>query len=119
MENIGSNFSISDDDLSENFSLDSNFTKESFLEAVEKAKKYIACGEAFQIVLSQRFSTDNFSNSFNIYRGLRTINPSPYMYYINFGDFEIIGSSPEPLVKIDGRKILTRPIAGTRKRGAK
>ena len=120
MENIGSNFFISDDNLSgcdQDFSSESNFTKESFLEAVEKAKKYITCGEAFQIVLSQRFSTDNFSNSFNIYRGLRTINPSPYMYYMNFGDFEIIGSSPEPLVKINGRKVLTRPIAGTRKRG--
>jgi len=120
MENTSSNLFISDDDLNgcdQDFSLDSNFTKESFLEAVGKAKKYIACGEAFQIVLSQRFSTDNFSNSFNIYRGLRTINPSPYMYYINFGDFEIIGSSPEPLIKISGGKVLTRPIAGTRKRG--
>lgn len=120
MENTSSNLFISDDDLNgcdQDFSLDSNFTKESFLEAVGKAKKYIVCGEAFQIVLSQRFSTDNFSNSFNIYRGLRTINPSPYMYYINFGDFEIIGSSPEPLIKISGGKVLTRPIAGTRKRG--
>jgi len=120
MENTSSNLFISDDDLNgcdQDFSLDSSFTKESFLEAVGKAKKYIACGEAFQIVLSQRFSTDNFSNSFNIYRGLRTINPSPYMYYINFGDFEIIGSSPEPLIKISGGKVLTRPIAGTRKRG--
>ena len=60
---------------------------------------------------------NNFSNPFNIYRGLRTINPSSYMYHFNFGDFKIIGSSPEPLIKIDGRRVLTCPIAGTRKRG--
>ncbi|MBC7333685.1 MAG: anthranilate synthase component I [Actinobacteria bacterium] len=100
-------------DISKN----SNFTKPDFLEAVEKAKKYIIEGEAFQVVLSQRFSKSYSSNPFSIYRRLRTINPSPYMFYINFGDFQIIGSSPEPLVKISGRKILTCPIAGTRKRG--
>ncbi len=97
--------------------LDSNFKKEKFLGAVSKVKKYITEGDAFQIVLSQRFYTSKFSDSFSIYRGLRTINPSPYMYYFNFGDFKITGASPEPLIKINGRKILTCPIAGTRRRG--
>ncbi len=102
---------------SEKFDIKSNFSKQKFLEAVKKAKKYITDGEAFQIVLSQRFSIDSLSNPFNIYRALRTTNPSPYMYYINFGKFKIIGSSPEPLIKINGRKVLTCPIAGTKKRG--
>jgi len=105
-------------DNTEKFDIKSNFSKQKFLEAVKKAKKYITSGEAFQIVLSQRFSIDSLSNPFNIYRALRTTNPSPYMYYINFGKFKIIGSSPEPLIKINGRKILTCPIAGTKKRGA-
>ncbi len=102
---------------SEDLILNSNFKKERFLEAVERAKKYITEGDAFQIVLSQRFYTDKFSDPFSIYRGIRTINPSPYMYYFNFDTFKIIGASPEPLVKINGRRILTYPIAGTRKRG--
>ena len=105
-------------DNTEKFDIKSNFSKQKFLEAVKKAKKYIIDGEAFQVVLSQRFSIDSLSNPFNIYRALRTTNPSPYMYYINFGKFKIIGSSPEPLIKINGRKILTCPIAGTKKRGA-
>ena len=105
-------------DNTKKFDFNSNFSKQKFLEAVKKAKKYIIDGEAFQIVLSQRFSIDSLSNPFNIYRALRTTNPSPYMYYINFGKFKIIGSSPEPLIKINGRKILTCPIAGTKKRGA-
>lgn len=104
-------------DNTKKFDIKSNFSKQKFLEAVKKAKKYIIDGEAFQIVLSQRFSIDSLSNPFNIYRALRTTNPSPYMYYINFGKFKIIGSSPEPLIKINGRKILTCPIAGTKKRG--
>jgi len=113
----GNNFSYHVDNT-EKFDIKSNFSKQKFLEAVKKAKKYITSGEAFQIVLSQRFTIDSLSNPFNIYRALRTTNPSPYMYYINFGKFKIIGSSPEPLIKINGRKILTCPIAGTKKRGA-
>jgi anthranilate synthase component 1 len=105
------------DNSTGDLSLNSNFEKERFLEAVKRAKKYITEGDAFQIVLSQRFYTDKFSDPFSIYRGLRTINPSPYMYYFNFGEFKIIGASPEPLIKINGRKILTCPIAGTRRRG--
>jgi anthranilate synthase component 1 len=96
---------------------DSNFKRQNFLSAVKQAKKCITEGEAFQIVLSQRFYTDKFSDPFSIYRGLRTINPSPYMFYFNFGNIKIIGASPEPLIKIKGRKILTCPIAGTRRRG--
>ncbi|MCG2788446.1 MAG: chorismate-binding protein, partial [Actinomycetia bacterium] len=80
----GNNFSYSMDDTKK-FDIKSNFSKQKFLEAVKKAKKYIIDGEAFQIVLSQRFSIDSLSNPFNIYRALRTTNPSPYMYYINFG----------------------------------
>lgn len=113
----GNNFSYLADNTKK-FDIKSNFSKQKFLEAVKKAKKYIIDGEAFQVVLSQRFSIDSPSNPFNIYRALRTTNPSPYMYYINFGKFKIIGSSPEPLIKIKGRKILTCPIAGTKKRGA-
>lgn len=97
--------------------LNSNFRKDKFLKGVEKAKEYIAGGDAFQIVLSQRFHTDKFSSPFGIYRGLRTINPSPYMYYFDFDDFKIVGASPEPLIRINGRRVLTCPIAGTRRRG--
>lgn len=100
-----------------NIDFNSNLSKDEFMEAVLKAKKYIHDGEIFQVVLSQRFSTDKFSEPFNIYRALRSINPSPYMYYINFGNLKIIGSSPEPLLKISGKKVQTYPIAGTRKRG--
>ena len=95
----------------------SNFKKKDFLAAIENAKKYINNGEAFQVVLSQRFSITNSRSPLSIYRSLRSINPSPYMYFFNFGDLNIIGASPEPLVKINGRKVLTCPIAGTRKRG--
>lgn len=121
-ENNGNNFrssfdSAAIDNSAVGLKLNSNFEKEKFLEGVKRAKKYITEGEAFQVVLSQRFYTDEFSDSFSIYRGLRTINPSPYMYYFNFGEFKIIGASPEPLIKINGRKILTYPIAGTRRRG--
>lgn len=106
------------DNADRDLELDSNFEKEKFIESVDKAKKHITGGDAFQIVLSQRFCTNKFTDSFSIYRGLRTINPSPYMYYFNFGEFKIAGASPEPLVKINGKKILTCPIAGTRKRGS-
>lgn len=100
-----------------NLELKSNFKKEDFMDSVEKAKRHIVNGDIFQIVLSQRFFVDSFSDSFNIYRALRTVNPSPYMYFLNFQDFKMIGSSPEPLLKIKGKKVMTFPIAGTRKRG--
>jgi len=113
--NKNNNFDL-ESDANINF-ISSNFSKENFIEAVKCAKKYITEGDIFQVVLSQRFSLKNISNPFNIYRALRAINPSPYMYYINFNNFKVIGSSPEPLLKINARKVSTYPIAGTRKRG--
>lgn len=105
------------EDMSDGPDFRSNFSTEDFKKAVENAKTSIVDGDAFQIVLSQRFVMDDCRDPINIYRGLRSINPSPYMYFFNFGSFNMIGASPEPLVKINGNKILTCPIAGTRKRG--
>ena len=106
------------DSLGENdLGVESNLSKEDFLNKVERAKEYIRAGDVLQIVFSQRFSAPIKSSPFNIYRVLRTINPSPYMYYLKFNDLELIGSSPEPLIKVQGRKTITRPIAGTRPRG--
>ena len=96
----------------------SNFEREKFLAAVERMREYIYAGDAFQVVLSQRFERPVAVSGFSIYRGLRAVNPSPYMYYIAFRDFEVVGSSPEPLVTVTGRRAETRPIAGTRPRGA-
>ncbi|MDO8746316.1 MAG: anthranilate synthase component I [Thermodesulfovibrionales bacterium] len=92
-------------------------TKEAFEEAVLKSKAYIAAGDIFQVVLSQRFERKSDVEPFDVYRALRVINPSPYMYYIDTGDTEIVGSSPEILVRVEDKKIVLRPIAGTRKRG--
>ncbi len=92
-------------------------TKEAFEEAVLKSKEYIAAGDIFQVVLSQRFERKSDVDPFDVYRALRVINPSPYMYYIDTGDTEIVGSSPEILVRLEDKKIVLRPIAGTRKRG--
>jgi anthranilate synthase component I len=96
----------------------SNFEKQRFLDAVERMREYIYAGDAFQVVLSQRFERRVDVSGFSVYRGLRAVNPSPYMYYIAFRDFEVVGSSPEPLVTVTGRRAETRPIAGTRPRGA-
>ena len=95
----------------------SNFSKNDYENIVKKAKKYIINGDIFQTVLSQRFKINTTNSGFNIYRNLRTINPSPYMFYMNFKDYEIIGSSPEILVKKTGNKAILKPIAGTRRRG--
>jgi anthranilate synthase component I len=96
---------------------DSNFSKEQFTEAVRKAKQFINAGEVIQVVLSQRLSRPTDLPPFNIYRALRTINPSPYMYYLDFNDFQIIGTSPEILVRVEDGMVMTRPLAGTRPRG--
>ena len=96
----------------------SNMTKNGFEKAVNKAKEYIRAGEIIQVVLSQRFETGIPSEPFNIYRVLRTINPSPYMYYLKFGDIKFIGSSPEVMVRLEDGTATVRPIAGTRPRGA-
>jgi anthranilate synthase component I len=84
---------------------------------VSRIIEYIRAGDAFQVVPSQRFSAPTPVEAFSIYRGLRTINPSPYMYFLEFGDFQLAGASPEPLLKVSGRRVETRPIAGTYARG--
>ena len=96
----------------------SNMGEAAYCAAVEKAKEYILAGDVFQVVLSQRLEMDLPAPPFQIYRALRAVNPSPYLYYLKLGENVVIGSSPEMLVKVDGRDIEYRPIAGTRKRGA-
>ena len=81
----------------------SNMEREEFEAAVERIVEYVHAGDAFQVVPSQRFSAPAPVEAFSIYRGLRAVNPSPYMYFLEFGDFQIAGASPEPLVKVDGR----------------
>jgi anthranilate synthase component 1 len=95
----------------------SNMEREEFEAAVERIVEYVHAGDAFQVVPSQRFSAPATVEAFSVYRGLRTVNPSPYMYFLEFGDFQIAGASPEPLVKVSGRRVETRPIAGTSPRG--
>ncbi|MBA2763927.1 MAG: anthranilate synthase component I [Thermoleophilaceae bacterium] len=94
----------------------SNLGEAGYAEAVERVKTYIRAGDAYQVVPSQRWSADAPCEAFSIYRGLRAINPSPYMYFLDFGDFEIAGASPESLVKVEGGRAAQRPIAGTRPR---
>jgi anthranilate synthase component 1 len=96
----------------------SNFTKPDFLAAVEKAKEYIAAGDAFQIVPSQRFSVPFALPPLALYRALRRISPAPFMFFLDFGGFSVIGSSPEILVRLRNNTVTIRPLAGTRRRGA-
>jgi anthranilate synthase component I len=96
----------------------SNMSRETFEAMVARIIEYIYAGDAFQVVPSQRWSAPVPIEAFSIYRGLRAVNPSPYMYFLDFGDFEIAGASPEPLITVAGRRVATRPIAGTRPRGA-
>jgi len=95
----------------------SNFTKTQYLAAVRKAKSYIRAGDIFQVVPSQRFSTDTNTDPFEIYRALRVVNPSPYLYFLRLDDVSVAGSSPEMLIKVQGRDAFYRPIAGTLPRG--
>ena len=95
----------------------SNTSKNKFLKMVNKAKKYIKIGDIFQVVLSQRFEANLSKTPLEIYKKLRITNPSPFMYFFNFNDFQIIGASPEILVRLRDNKITVRPIAGTRPRG--
>jgi anthranilate synthase component I len=99
-------------------SFTSNMSRERFEAIVARIIEYIYAGDAFQVVPSQRWSAPVPVEAFSIYRGLRAVNPSPYMYFLDFGDFEIAGASPEPLITVAGRRVATRPIAGTRPRGA-
>lgn len=95
----------------------SNVSKEEFVEKVERAKEYIAAGDIFQVQISQRLSLETRSDPFDIYRTLRRVNPSPYMFYLKYGNLHVVGSSPEVLVRLEGSRVETRPIAGTRRRG--
>ena len=95
----------------------SNFTKEEYLKIIQKAKDYIIAGDIFQVVPSQRFEMPFDLPPFNLYRSLRRLNPSPFLYYLNFNNFSVIGSSPEILVRVRDDKVTIRPIAGTRPRG--
>ncbi len=95
----------------------SNFTRPQYLAAVDKAKSYIRAGDIFQVVPSQRFSAPTTADPFEIYRALRVVNPSPYLYFLKLNDVSVVGSSPEMLVKVQGRKVSYRPIAGTVPRG--
>jgi anthranilate synthase component 1 len=93
-------------------------TREDYMAAVETAKEHIRAGDCFQIVVSQRFETESSADPLDVYRALRTGNPSPYMYLLRFEDLDVVGSSPEALVKVEGGRALMHPIAGTRPRGA-
>jgi anthranilate synthase component I len=96
----------------------SNMAREDFEGMVARIVEYIHAGDAFQVVPSQRWSARVPVEAFSVYRGLRAVNPSPYMYFLDFGDFQVAGASPEPLLTVTGRHVNTKPIAGTRPRGA-
>ncbi len=95
-----------------------NFTQEEFERAVVRAKEHIFAGDIFQVVLSQRFTIDYTGDVFQAYRSLRGINPSPYLFYLDFVDYQLVGSSPEPLIRLENNELEIIPIAGTRPRGA-
>jgi anthranilate synthase component 1 len=97
---------------------ESNMPREDFEGMVARIIEYVHAGDAFQVVPSQRWSAQIDVDPFSIYRGLRVVNPSPYMYFLDFLDFQVAGASPEPLLTVTGRHVSTRPIAGTRPRGA-
>ena len=97
--------------------LHSNYTRDHFEEQVRTAKEHIAAGDIYQVVLSQRFDAVVSADPFTVYRALRHVNPSPYMYFIRMGGVSIVGSSPEMLVRVEGSRVETHPIAGTRRRG--
>jgi anthranilate synthase component 1 len=96
----------------------SNTSPHEYMDMVRKAKELIAAGDIFQVVLSQRFETNFQLPPFSLYRALRRVNPSPFLYFLDFGEFSVIGSSPEILVRVREGKVTIRPIAGTRRRGA-
>jgi anthranilate synthase component 1 len=94
------------------------FEREDFQHAVRSIKDYILAGDVMQVVLSQRMSVDLAARPLDVYRALRSLNPSPYMFFFDFGDFQVVGASPEVLVRVQGGEAMVRPIAGTRPRGA-
>src|SRR5690606_18295711 len=97
---------------------ESGFTRDGFVAAVARAKDYIAAGDAFQVVLSKRLSVPFNARPVDVYRALRAMNPSPYMYFLDVGRTQVVGSSPEILVRLQDGTVTVRPIAGTRPRGA-
>jgi anthranilate synthase component 1 len=111
------NLSVARRESSPPLSVKSNHTREQFEEKVRAAKEYIASGDIYQVVLSQRFEIDVLADPFTVYRALRHVNPSPYMYFIRMGGVSVVGSSPEMLVRVEGSRVETHPIAGTRPRG--
>ena len=108
---------LSPDDTEEEFKLESNFEPAQFKEAVLRTKEYIKSGDIIQAVISQRWKTDLRVDPFDLYRALRILNPSPYMFYLRMGNEILTGSSPEVMVRVEGKRIASRPIAGTRPRG--
>ena len=111
------NLSVARRDNAEPLSVRSNHTKEQFERQVRTAKEHIAAGDIYQVVLSQRFQTEVGADPFTVYRALRHVNPSPYMYFIRMNGVSVVGSSPEMLVRVEGSRVETHPIAGTRRRG--
>jgi anthranilate synthase component 1 len=111
------NLSIARPASTEPVSFGSNHTRERFEEQVRKAKEHIAAGDIYQVVLSQRFEAELGTDPFTVYRALRHVNPSPYMFFIRMGGISVVGSSPEMLVRVEGSRVETHPIAGTRPRG--
>src|SRR5204862_6841033 len=95
----------------------SNFTQDGYERIVERAKEYIQAGDIIQVVLAQRFELPLAAAPFNVYRCLRTVNPSPYMFFLDLGDHALAGASPEVMVRVEGGEVTVRPIAGTRPRG--
>ena len=108
---------ISHSNISGKIQYSSNFTKNEYVSAVKRVKEYIKEGDVMQVVLAQDFYTSFDGDSFELYSALRMLNPSPYMYYLNLDECEVVGSSPEILVRLENDEITLRPIAGTRRRG--
>src|SRR5262249_20199434 len=96
----------------------SNFAPEAFEAAVAKCKESIKAGDIFQVVLSQRLQTETRARPFDVYRALRVVNPSPFLFYLKGGPVTLVGSSPEIMARVEGDKLTIRPLAGTRRRGA-
>ncbi|MFV0320821.1 MAG: anthranilate synthase component I [Alphaproteobacteria bacterium] len=115
--NLAQSKPISDMAQSKLIEPQSNMTKTEFMDMVDKAKEYIKAGDAFQIVPSQRFKARYEDSALSLYRSVRRINPSPYMFYLDFDDFQIVGASPETMVRAQEGKVTIRPLAGTRPRG--
>ena len=116
-ETIRKTGTIQDDGEIGKLSFQSQVTKDQYIAMVNEAKEQVLAGEIFQVVLSQRFKSEFSGEPFSYYRKLRQSNPSPYMFYIDFDDYVVLGTSPESFIKVSGRKVISNPIAGTRRRG--